>query len=108
MRQNRRTLSTSGEVCITGRVGLGIGFRSCCDAGDVYPTRFRVVSDGSKYGHDEWQYEKKGQWLPIPPDIIQRTETPTGQPVLFLYPYNDHPNVKQGTPVCFKLPSTKG
>jgi hypothetical protein len=82
VRQNRRTLSTSGEVCITGRVGLGIGFRCCCDAGDVYPTRFRVVSDGSKYGHDEWQYEKKGQWLPIPPDIIQRTETPTGQPVL--------------------------
>ena len=87
---------------------LGVQFDSCCTAGDVYNTRFRVVPDGSKYGRDEWQYEKDGEWLSIPPDIIQRTETPTGEPVLFLFAYKDHPEIKKGTPVCFKLPPTKG
>ena len=87
---------------------LGLGFSSCCDAGDVYPRRFRVVNDGSKYGHEEWQYERGGEWLSIPSDIIEHTETPTGQPVLFLFPYDGMPNVKKGTPVCFKLPPTKG
>jgi len=88
---------------------LGVNFSSCCDAGDVYPTRFRVVQDGSKYGRDEWQYEKDGKWLSIPSDIIQRTETPTGEPVLFLYPYaGDGNRLTEGTPVCFKLPPSKG
>jgi hypothetical protein len=87
---------------------LGVQFDSCCTAGDVFHTRFRVVSDNSRYGRDEWQYEKDGRWLPIPADIIERTETPTGEPVLFLFAYDGNPHVKQGTPVCFKLPPTKG
>jgi hypothetical protein len=87
---------------------FGVHFDSCCTAGDVYHTRFRVVNDGTKYGEDEWQYFKDGYWLPIPNDIIERTETPTGQPVLFLFSYDGNPRIKKGTPVCFKLPPTKG
>jgi len=36
-------------------------------------------------------------WLPIPSDIIECTETTTGQPVLF--PYDNNADLKKGTPV---------
>ena len=59
---------------------------SCCDAGDVFPTRFRVVEDGSKYGTETYEYlTAEGKWKAVHPDIVQRKPTPDGQPVLFIY-----------------------
>jgi hypothetical protein len=54
-----------------------IGFKSCCDAGDVVRTRFRA--DG-----DQWFWLNGDRWQLVPSDIIHWGEvTPTGQPILF-------------------------
>ena len=37
---------------------LGVPWKSCCNNGDVFKTRFRVADDHS----DQWQYLKDGQW----------------------------------------------
>ena len=73
---------------------LKIGYESCCDYGDVFRTRFRLVDDGSKYGAETYEYEKDGKWKVIPADIIQRKPTPDGQPVLFI-------QKSSGREVCF-------
>jgi hypothetical protein len=44
---------------------MGVPYKSCCDAGDVYKTRFRIAADNS----DQWQYFKDGKWKVIPPDV---------------------------------------
>lgn len=63
---------------------LGVHYKSCCDGGDHFKTRFRLVEDGSKYGTETYEYWKDGQWRPIPVDIVQHKPTPDGQPVLFI------------------------
>jgi hypothetical protein len=73
---------------------LGVQYKSCCDAGDHYRTRFRLVNDGSKYGTETYEYMKDGKWKLVPPDIIQRKPTPDGQPVLFI-------NKHDGRELCF-------
>jgi hypothetical protein len=76
------------------RKRLGVVFKSCCDAGDHYKTRFRVADDNS----DQWQYlAKNGQWKIVPPDIIKEEETPENQPVLFI-------NKHDGMELCFFVP----
>jgi hypothetical protein len=47
------------------RERMGVPYKSCCDAGDVYKTRFRIAADNS----DQWQYFKDGKWKVIPPDV---------------------------------------
>lgn len=73
---------------------LGVSYQSCCDAGDHFPTRFRIVNDGSAWGQETYQYLANGVWKNIPPDIVQRGKTPDGRPVLFRSPYS-------GTEYCF-------
>jgi hypothetical protein len=73
---------------------LGVSYQSCCDVGDVFPTRFRMVNDGSRYGTETYEYLKDGRWFVVPPDIIQRKKTPDGRPVLFL-------NHSTGVEYCF-------
>lgn len=64
-----------------------IGFKSCCDAGDVVHTRFRAGQG------DEWLWLNNGKWEIVPPDIVHWGEVaPTGEPVLFAV---------GGKPVCF-------
>jgi hypothetical protein len=75
---------------------LGVAYQSCCDAGDHFPTRFRIIKDGSPYGADGYQYLLNGKWKDIPPDIVQRGKTPDGRPVLFRSPHS-------GTEYCFIL-----
>jgi hypothetical protein len=41
---------------------LGVPWKSCCDNGDVFKTRFRVGEDRS----DQWQYLKDGEWTVCP------------------------------------------
>lgn len=76
------------------RKRLGVEYKSCCDAGDHFRTRFRVAADNS----DQWQYfAKDGTWKIVPPDIIQEGPTPEDQPVLFINKYD-------GRELCFFVP----
>lgn len=73
---------------------LGVGYKSCCDAGDHFRTRFRFVEDGSRYGTETYEYLKDGAWKLIPADIVQHKPTPDGRPVLFI-------NKNDGRELCF-------
>src|SRR6267142_2829136 len=75
------------------RQRLGVPWKSCCDNGDVFKTRFRVGDDRS----DLWQYLKDGEWKTIPPDIIKEDDTPDHTPVLFINKYT-------GMELCFFVP----
>jgi hypothetical protein len=75
------------------RERLNVPYKSCCDAGDHFQTRFRVAADNS----DQWQYFKDGEWKVVPPDIIKDEDTPEHQPVLFI-------NKHTGTELCFFVP----
>src|SRR5258708_5790723 len=64
------------EMNPAARARLGVPWKSCCDNGDVFKTRFRVGDDRS----DQWQYLKDGEWKTIPPDIIKEGDTPDHTP----------------------------
>jgi hypothetical protein len=81
------------EMNPAARDRLGVPWKSCCDNGDVFKTRFRVAEDNS----DQWQYLKDGQWKVIPPDIIKEGDTPDHVPVLFI-------NKNNGMELCFFVP----
>ncbi len=81
------------EMTAAARQRLGVPWRSCCDNGDVFKTRFRVAEDRS----DQWQYLKDGEWKTIPPDIIKEGDTPDHSPVLFINKYT-------GMELCFFVP----
>ena len=81
------------EMNPAARQRLGVPWKSCCDNGDVFKTRFRVAEDRS----DQWQYLKDGQWRAIPPDIIKEEDTPDHLPVLFI-------NRRTGDELCFFVP----
>jgi hypothetical protein len=72
---------------------LGLPYKSCCNNGDVFKTRFRVGADRS----DQWQYLKDGEWKTIPPDVIKEEDTPDRTPVLFI-------NKTTGVELCFFVP----
>ena len=72
---------------------LGLSYKSCCNNGDVFKTRFRVAEDRS----DQWQYLRDGEWKIIPPDIIKESDTPDRTPVLFI-------NRSTGQELCFFVP----
>jgi hypothetical protein len=69
--------------------------RSCCGAGDVAKTRFKVESTGERYPEDRWYAWLEGQWVAIPPEKIVEEFAPDGQPYLFLL---------AGTVQCFVRP----
>ncbi len=81
------------EMNPTAQHRLGLPYKSCCDNGDVFKTRFRVGEDRS----DQWQYLKDGEWKAIPPDIIKEEDTPDHTPVLFI-------NKSTGVELCFFVP----
>ena len=72
---------------------LRLPYKSCCNNGDVFKTRFRVGEDRS----DQWQYLKDDEWKTIPPDIIKEEDTPDHLPVLFI-------NRHTGVELCFFVP----
>jgi len=72
---------------------LKLPYKSCCDNGDVFKTRFRVGEDRA----DQWQYLKDGVWKTIPPDVIKEEDTPDRAPVLFI-------NRNTGVELCFFVP----
>jgi hypothetical protein len=75
------------------RQRLNVPYKSCCDAGDHFKTRFRVAADNS----DQWEYFKDGEWKVVPADIVKDEETPENQPVLFI-------NKHTGVELCFFVP----
>jgi hypothetical protein len=81
------------EINPAARQRMGVYYKSCCDNGDVFKTRYRVAPDDS----DQWQYFKEGEWKIIPPDIIKDEDTPDREPVLFI-------NKHTGVELCFFLP----
>jgi len=84
---NKQVMSPAAQL------RLGVPWKSCCDNGDVFKTRFRVGEDRS----DQWQYLKDGQWRIVPPDIIKEEDTPDHLPVLFI-------NKSTGDELCFFVP----
>jgi hypothetical protein len=75
------------------RQRLNVPYKSCCDAGDHFKTRFRVAYDNS----DQWEYFTDGEWKIVPPDIVKDEDTPENQPVLFI-------NRHTGVELCFFVP----
>jgi hypothetical protein len=88
---------------------LGVMWRSCCKHGDVcHKCRFRVISDGSQYGRDQYQFWRGGRWEDIPPDIVHHVPTPNHAPILFLMSSGSSPTIPVGTPLCFKIDAPGG
>lgn len=69
--------------------------RSCCGAGDVVKTRFKVEDAGDKHPDDRWYAWISEQWIAIPPEKIVPDHAPDGQPYLFM---------AAGTVLCFVRP----
>src|SRR5450759_3978306 len=72
---------------------LGVSYKSCCDNGDVFKTRFRVNSEGG----DQWEYLEDGKWKVIPTDIIHEEPSLDNTPILFK-------NRLTGQELCFFKP----
>lgn len=86
------------EIPDAARQRMGIHYKSCCDKGDVFKTRFRVGARGD----DAWDYlDSDGVWKEVPPDIILETESLDGEPRLFK-------RVITGEPICFVKPNGGG
>jgi hypothetical protein len=81
------------EMNSAARERIGVPWKSCCENGDVFKTRFRIAADRS----DQWEYFKNGEWKIIPPDIIKNEDTPDREAVLFI-------NKNNGMELCFFLP----
>jgi hypothetical protein len=58
--------------------------RSCCGAGDVVKTKFKVESGDERYPEDRWYAWLDDKWTPIPPEKIVQDHAPDGQPFLFM------------------------
>ena len=60
--------------------------KSCCGAGDIVKTQFRVVpaADSSKHPQDAWFAWLKGKWVRIPPEKVVPDYAPDGQAYLFI------------------------
>jgi hypothetical protein len=78
---------------LTDAAAKRFAFKSCCDGSDKVETQFRV--DGAK-GEDKWYYQKDGQWIEVPPDVIWWDEhSSTGEAIMFAV---------DGKPTCFFPP----
>jgi hypothetical protein len=59
---------------------------SCCGAGDVVKTRFRVLRDDDvRYPEDRWYAWLNDTWVLIPPDKVVPDHAPDGQAYLFVW-----------------------
>ena len=72
---------------------LNVPFKSCCDNGDVFKTRFRVGADNE----DQWEYLDGDTWKIIPADIISNEPSLDNTPILFK-------NRVDGKELCFFKP----
>jgi hypothetical protein len=78
---------------LTDAAAKRFAFKSCCDGSDKVETQFRV---DRATGEDKWYYQKDGQWIEVPPDVIWWDEhSPTGEAIMFAV---------DGKPTCFFPP----
>ena len=72
--------------------------RSCCGAGDVVKTKFKVEAGNGKHPDDVWYAWLKGKWTKIPPEIIVPDYAPDGKAYLFMLalydPHGIHMTIK--------------
>ena len=73
---------------------LDVPYKSCCDNGDVFRTRFRVGVNNE----DQWEYLDGGTWRIIPSDIIKDEPSIDQEPILFR-------NRTDGRELCFFKPN---
>jgi hypothetical protein len=91
--QERRQWFNSQQINPEAQQRLGIPFKSCCDNGDVFRTRFRVNNGGG----DQWEYLDEGTWKIIPADIIKDEPSLDNMPILFK-------DRRTGQELCFFKP----
>ena len=94
----RKKWFESREINEAARQRLGVKYMSCCDNGDVFRTRFRVVDDGTRHGLEQWQYLDGNVWKAIPDDVIKQEPSLDNQPILFK-------NRWTGEELCFFKPN---
>ncbi len=73
---------------------LNVPWKSCCDNGDVFRTRFRVGT----VGEDVWEYLDGDAWKVIPADIIKENPSLDTEPILFR-------SKRTGVEYCFFKPN---
>src|SRR5437588_10749849 len=84
---NKQVMSPAAQL------RLNVPFKSCCDNGDVFKTRFRVGAANE----DQWEYLDGDNWKIIPPDIISNEPSLDNTPILFK-------NRIDGRELCFFKP----
>ena len=79
--------------------------RSCCDAGDVVKTKFKVEGTGQR-PDDQWYAWLNEKWVRIPPDKIVPDYAPDGQAYLFVLDFVSDMEAPSGfkTIACFVRP----
>ena len=79
--------------------------RSCCGAGDVVKTKFKVEVGNGKHPEDVWYAWLKGKWTKIPPETIVPDYAPDGKAYLFMLAlYDPHGMSYDYQIVCFVRP----
>jgi hypothetical protein len=90
----RKKWFESQQMNEAARRRLDVPYKSCCDNGDVFRTRFRVgVSN-----EDQWEYLDGATWKVIPADIIKDDPSLDSEPILFR-------NRRDGRELCFFKPN---
>jgi hypothetical protein len=92
---SRKQWFESLEIPDAARQRMGISYKSCCDQGDVFKTRFRVGVTGD----DVWEYlDSDSSWKLVPADIILNEPGLDSEPRLFK-------RMATGEPLCFVKPN---
>ena len=79
---------------------------SCCGAGDVVDTKFKVEHGNSKHPEDVWYAWLKNAWVQIPPEKIVPDFAPDGNAYLFtLKSYSPFGEPYTEEIVCFVRPN---
>jgi hypothetical protein len=79
--------------------------QSCCDAGDVVKTKFKVEGTG-QHPDDQWYAWLNEKWVRIPPDRIVPGYAPDGQAYLFMLDFVSDMEAPSGFKIiaCFVRP----
>ena len=86
---------------------------SCCGAGDVVKTKFKVEPGDGPHPADTWYAWLDGKWVRIPPEKIVPDYAPDGQAFLFMLTLHRHDGPPIMSPskvtreiVCFVRPNS--
>ena len=85
---------------------------SCCGAGDVVKTKFKIEPGDGPHPADTWYAWLDGKWIHIPQEKIVPDYAPDGQAFLFMLPLHRHDGPAIISPskvtreiVCFVRPT---